>query len=78
MLVSLLAYAGLRPGEAPDAALGTCSRSHPCGRGSKTGQRRTVTLLEPLAHDLRQWRMASGRPDDDRIVIPASERRGGV
>jgi integrase len=36
----------------------------------KTGQRRTVRLLAPLAGDLREWRMACGRPGDDVPVIP--------
>lgn len=36
----------------------------------KTAHRRTVRLLEPLAQDLREWRMACGRPGDDRSVIP--------
>jgi integrase len=30
-----------------------------------------VRLLSPLAQDLREWRMASGRPGDDERVIPA-------
>ena len=31
-------------------------------RDTKTGQRRTVKLLAPLAHDLNEWRLASGLP----------------
>jgi integrase len=43
----------------------------PSGIGAaKTGRRRTVRLLEPLARDLREWRMACGRPGDDQPVIP--------
>jgi integrase len=37
---------------------------------SKTGTRRTVRLLDALAANLRAWRLASGRPDDDAAVIP--------
>jgi integrase len=37
---------------------------------AKTASRRTVRLVDPLAADLREWRMASGRPGDDRPVIP--------
>jgi integrase len=44
---------------------------------SKTGKRHTVRLLEPLAHDLGEWRMASGRPADDAPVIPRPSD-GGV
>ncbi len=35
---------------------------------------RTVRMLAPLAQDLREWRLASGRPGDDAPVIP--ERDG--
>jgi integrase len=70
VLVSLLAYAGLRPGEAR-----TLRWAHVRDRtlvigASKTGRRRSVRLLEPLARDLREWRLASGRPLPDRPVIP--------
>ena len=44
---------------------------------SKTGTRRTVRLLAPLAQDLRAWRMACGRPADDVPVIPRPSD-GGV
>jgi integrase len=44
---------------------------------AKTGKRRTVRLLEPLAQDLREWRLASGRPDDEAPVIPRPSD-GGV
>jgi integrase len=37
---------------------------------TKTRQHRTVRLLVPLATDLRAWRMAAGRPDDDQLVLP--------
>ena len=70
MLVSLLAYAGLRPGEARTLRWGHVQEQTLVVGAAKTGRRRTVRLLEPLAHDLRAWRLASGRPDSDRIVIP--------
>jgi hypothetical protein len=38
-------------------------------------QPRTVRLLAPLAHDLREWRLASGRPGDRAYVLPG--RDGG-
>jgi integrase len=70
VLVSLMAYAGLRPGEARTLRWGHVqSRTLVIG-AQKTGQRRTVRLLDPLAQDLREWRMACGRPGDDRPVIP--------
>jgi integrase len=34
-------------------------------------QPRTVRLLAPLAQDLREWRLSSGRPSDRTPVIPA-------
>ena len=36
----------------------------------KTRRRRSVRLLDPLAHDLREWRLASGRPGDDTPSSP--------
>ncbi|MDP9276122.1 MAG: site-specific integrase, partial [Chloroflexota bacterium] len=78
-LVCVLAYAGLRPGEAlalewrhvrertilveRAVALGDL-------KPTKTGQTRTVRLLAPLAADLAEWRLASGRPDANSLVFP--------
>ena len=70
VLVSLLAYAGLRPGEARTLRWGHIHDRTIVIGAAKTGRRRTVRLLEPLAHDLREWRLASGRPPVDRHVIP--------
>jgi integrase len=36
-------------------------------------QPRSVRLLAPLAQDLREWRMASGRPGDGEPVICAED-----
>jgi integrase len=78
-LVCVLAYAGLRPGEAlalewrqirertilveQALALGEVKET-------KTGQTRTVRLLAPLATDLGEWRLACGRPDSSWLVFP--------
>jgi integrase len=78
-LISLLAYAGLRPGEAlalewrhmrertilveQAVALGEV-------KVTKTGQTRTVRLLSPLARDLKEWRLAAGRPGPRTLVFP--------
>jgi integrase len=78
-LISALAYAGLRPGEAlalewrhvrertilveQAVALGEV-------KVTKTGQTRTVRLLSPLAIDLNEWRLASGRPGPKTLVFP--------
>ena len=79
IVVRLLAYAGLRPQE-----LRALRWSHvgertlivhaPKTRRHST-QPRSVRLLAPLAQDLREWRLASGRPDDAAPVIPG--RDGG-
>jgi integrase len=78
-LVSVLAYAGLRPGEAlalrwSDIGARTIlvDRAVALGevKGTKTGKSRSVRLLAPLATDLAEWRLASGRPDDDELVFP--------
>lgn len=72
-LISVLAYAGLRPGEALGLRWGDVreqtlliQRAISLGEESdtKTRQHRTVRLLAPLAADLRSWRMAVGRPGD--------------
>jgi integrase len=70
VLVSLLAYAGLRPGEARTLRWGHVHERTIVIGAAKTRSRRTVRLLEPLAQDLREWRMACGRPADDVPVIP--------
>ena len=69
-LVSVLAYAGLRPGE----AVGLCWR-HVQDRtlaveAAKTRRLRTVPLLAPLAADLAEWRLACRRPPADAPLFP--------
>jgi integrase len=74
-LVSVMAYAGLRPAEA------TALRWRDVGpRGlrvyaPKTDTHRIVTLLAPLAQDLAEWRMTNGRPDLHELVFPRSDGR---
>ena len=60
LIVSLLAYAGLRPGE-------LCALRWEHVRGGKlrvfapkTRRERYINLLEPLAEDLREWRVETG------------------
>jgi len=81
-LVSLLAYAGLRPGEALALTWGhvrdrtlLIERAVSLGEvgPTKTAQRRTVSLLGPLAQDLAEWRLASGRPEIDALVFPGHD-----
>ena len=78
-IVSVLAYAGLRPEElralrwsdirertllVERAAAGSSLK------GTKTGAIRTVRLLGPLVEDLRRWRDAS--PSKSELVFPTS------
>jgi integrase len=76
-LISVLAYAGLRPGEALAlswADVGKRSlritRSISAGqeKRTKTGAGRSVRLLEPLAEDLAAWKKATTRPGG--LVFP--------
>jgi integrase len=84
-LVSVLAYAGLRPGEAlalrwsdlRERTILVQRASDGFGgvKTTKTRSVRTVRLLAPLAADLREWRLVSGRPDDDALIFPGVEGR---
>lgn len=79
LLVSVMAYAGLRPGEAlalrwsdiGDQAINV-ERAVSLGqiKATKTGTTRSVRLLAPLAGDLREFRMASGRPEPGALLFP--------
>jgi integrase len=78
-LVSVLTYAGLRPGEALALTWGDVGertilveRSVALGELKDTMTRRTrsVRLLAPLRSDLKALRLAAGRPADDALVFP--------
>ena len=79
LIVSLLAYAGLRPGELRALRLGDARErtilvqraANPDGsmKSTKTESHRAVRLLAPLAQDLREYRLAMGRPSDKRLVL---------
>jgi site-specific recombinase XerD len=79
-LVSVLAYAGVRPGEALALTFGDVrertiliERAASLGevKETKTGRLRSVRLLPPLAEDLSPWRTASGAPSDETLVFPS-------
>lgn len=81
VLVSLMAYAGLRPGEALALRWGdvgeegiNVERAVSLGqvKATKTGTTRSVRLLPPLAADLREFRMASGRPAHNALLFPGA------
>lgn len=81
-LLAMMAYAGLRPGEALALRWGDVrertilvERSVSLGaiKDTKTGKSRTVRLLAPLHADLREWRMRCGRPSDHELVFPGHD-----
>jgi integrase len=78
-LAQSASYAGLRPREALALTWAhirehtiLVERAASLGEiaPTKTGQTRTVRLLQPLAKDLAEWRLASGRPDDHELIFP--------
>lgn len=84
VLVSVMAYAGLRPSEALALRWGDVRQSvllveRALALGevqpTKTRRVRSVRLLRPLRDDLLEWRMASGRPDDEQWVFPMRDGR---
>jgi integrase len=81
-IVLVLAYGGLRPGEAFALRWGDVGertirvdKAVALGRvkDTKNAKHRTVRMLRPLARDLAEWRMACGRPGDDALVFPDSD-----
>ncbi|MGH2965135.1 MAG: tyrosine-type recombinase/integrase [Solirubrobacterales bacterium] len=80
-LVSLLSYAGLRPGEALALTIGdigtrTLAVDKAIADGvvgpTKTGRARSVPLSQALAHDLKTWRVESGDPPSTAFVFPGN------
>jgi integrase len=83
-LLSVLAYAGLRPGEALALRWGDVrdrtlliERSVSLGveKDTKTAAHRTVRLLAPLSRDLAEWRLRQGRPGDDELIFAGHNGR---
>jgi integrase len=84
-LISVLAYGGLRPGEALALTWGDVTKrtiridkavSLGETKDTKTEKHRTVPMLRHLAQDLNELRMASGRPADSALVFPRTQ--GGL
>ena len=83
LIVSVLAYSGLRPGELralrwSDVGEGTINvqrATNPDGsiKPLKAGQRRSVRLLSALARDLREYRLAAGRPPERSLLLPGDD-----
>ncbi len=70
LIVSMLAYAGVRPGEGRGVRWSELRDRTLHVFATKTQRERDVDLLAPLAQDLAEWRMACGRPDGDQLIIP--------
>ena len=81
-LISVLAYAGLRPGEALALTWDHVGKRTLLVEGAvslgelketKTGRSRSVLLAGPLRQDLAEWRLAAGRPAGDQLVFPGQD-----
>jgi integrase len=81
-MISVLAYSGLRPQEAlalrwVDVRENTLlvQRADADGqiKSTKNTYARTVRLLEPLAADLREFKLAAGRPRANALIFPDHE-----
>jgi integrase len=84
VLISVLAYAGLRPQEALALCWGhvrdrtiLVERAVSLGelKDTKTRAHRTVRLLAPLQEDLRSWRRLQGPLVDSALVFPGPHGR---
>ena len=72
-MVSVLAYAGLRPEEMTSARWRDLGDRSLHVHASKTERSRTTKLLAPLARDLAGWRLASGRPPASALIFPTHD-----
>jgi integrase len=79
LIVSILAYAGLRPGELRALSLDGFRENtilvqraaNPDGssKPTKNRQHRTVRLLAALAQDVREYMLAIGRPPEKTLIL---------
>ncbi|MEA2150148.1 MAG: hypothetical protein QOD69_1978 [Solirubrobacteraceae bacterium] len=75
-ILSVLAYAGLRPGELRVLRWRDVRTRTLLVTAAKTHSRRTVRLLAPLADDLSIWRRTSEDPGPDALLFPGDD--GGI
>jgi integrase len=73
IITKLIAYAGLRPGEDTGTRWGDIEGRALLVYASKTRRERRVRLLDPLAQDLAEWRLACGRPPDSALIVPTRD-----
>lgn len=76
LIVSLLAYAGLRPVEDRGCTWGDVRGRTLHVVASKTGRPREVDLLAPVAQDLAEWRLLCGRPSEKQLIVPTLDGDG--
>jgi integrase len=76
LIVSLMAYAGLRPIEDRGARWGDLHEGTLRVFATKTRRERHVDLLSPLAEELAEWRLACGAPPDDQLIVPRYSGNG--
>lgn len=69
-VVSLMGYAGLRPSEAFALRWMDVHERTLLITSTKTNRVDSVAMLAPLAADLREWRIRSGMPEPNQLVIP--------
>lgn len=62
ILISAMAYAGLRPGEATSTGWQDVGERALLVKAAKTSKVRSVVLLESLRSDLTSWHLSCGRP----------------
>src|SRR3954449_8508396 len=72
-LISVLAYAGLRPREALELRWRDVGQRTLMVNALKTGRRRNVRLLTPLRKDLDAWKKAEQATDADALLFPSRD-----
>ena len=83
LVVSLMAYAGLRPGEIRGLRFDDVGENmiriersvddYGVLKGTKTGKPRSVKLLGALAQDIRGYYLAAGEPTPQRSILQAED-----
>lgn len=74
MLVAVIAYAGVRPGEALRLRWRDVGQRTIYVYATKTdAAREDVRLVKPLKDDLTAWRGQCGNPPDDALVFPRAD-----
>jgi integrase len=73
IMVSLLAYGGLRPAEDRAARWEDVDGRTLHVVASKTGRARDIELLEPLARDLEEWLAIAGSRNGSGLIFPTMD-----